>query len=80
MDQSPQVAGRSVRRHHRLRLKRKRAGYWGKWQKSARQLGVLASTPTPCSCWMCRNRRKTYGPTLQERAHWRHDPESIAAN
>ncbi len=27
----------------------------------ARGEGMLADTPTPCSCWMCANPRKLYG-------------------
>lgn len=58
---------RAIRRHHRERLKRKRAGYWGIGTKSPRQAGIVLRTPTPCSCWMCGNRRAHEGPTAKER-------------
>ena len=63
------MSARSIRRHHLRRLKIKRAGYWGGTQKSARELGVVANTPTPCSCWMYGNRRAREGQALQERRH-----------
>jgi len=55
------------KRHHRERLKKKRRNYWGCVVKDERRLGILVNTPKPCSCFMCRNRRKDEGPTLQER-------------
>lgn len=57
---------RSVRRHHIARLKKKRAGYWGlpKELRSPRILGILASTPKPCSCFMCSDKCE---PTYQEK-------------
>ena len=71
---------RALRRHHRERLKRKRASYW--WgENDSRKLGILASTPCVCSCWMCGSARKYYKMTgegrltIQERKFYQ---ESIA--
>jgi hypothetical protein len=65
---------RAVRRHHIARLKAARKGYWGRvYDASApgltpRQLGMLAATPAPCSCWMCGNPRAKLGELkIQER-------------
>jgi len=50
---------RALRRHHVQRLKRARAGYWGRDRTlSPRQLGIAVGTSTPCSCWMCGNPRR----------------------
>ncbi len=59
---------RSERIHHLNRLKGKRKNYWGldSQTRTGRHIGMLASTPKPCSCWMCCNARKTDGPTKQE--------------
>jgi len=32
-----------------------------------KRIGKLATTPAPCSCSMCGNRRKHEGPTAKER-------------
>jgi hypothetical protein len=67
---------RALRRHHRKRLQKARAGYWGmkRWAgifgpPEPRQMGMVVDTPTPCSCWMCGNPRR-YGSgrslTMQE--------------
>jgi len=39
------------------------------WSKTltGKELVKAVNTPTPCSCWMCRNARKDYGETIQER-------------
>ena len=64
---------RALRRHHRKRLKRKRAGYWyGADENSGpltrRHLGIALATPAPCSCWMCGNPRRYFGEkTVQEK-------------
>lgn len=81
-------------RHHRWRkIKRTmntnmyRSYFEGRWQSIdvsdanvKKWRGRIATTPTPCSCWMCGNPRKYYGngkyaKTLQERRamnddHW----------
>lgn len=59
---------RAIRRHHRERIKKARAGHWGYFDKTPRQLGLLVNTAALCSCWMCRNERvlRGHGP-FQER-------------
>ena len=59
---------RATRRHQINRLKVKRKKYWGRkfGKVTPKDLGVLVSTPKPCSCFMCCNRRKYEGITLQE--------------
>lgn len=64
---------RAVRRQHRRRLIRKRRGYWGfmrgsgkSQQMTATQCGIVARTPTPCSCWGCGYPRRIWGPTIAE--------------
>ena len=37
------------------------------WYDNPRNRGILAKTPTPCSCYMCGSYRITEGPTIQER-------------
>jgi len=52
---------RLKRRHHRDRLKRKRRYHWGHDRDLSLEPEILAravNTPTPCSCWMCRNNRE----------------------
>lgn len=62
---------RAERRAHIERLKRKRRTYYGGMHAdSPQRLGGLIDTPTPCSCQMCCNpRRSKWGPhlTMQER-------------
>lgn len=67
---------RALRRHHIQRLKKARAGYWGRDRTlSPRQLGIVVGTPQACSCWMCGNPRRyrtddnQLGLTLQEVIH-----------
>lgn len=54
---------RSERRHHLARVKKNRSGYWGVQfspdhkPMDERRLGIVASTPKPCSCIMCCNPR-----------------------
>ena len=60
---------RAIRRAHRERLAKNRRNYWGRDEKSEKELGKLVNTATPCSCWMCQNRREQDGPTIQERRH-----------
>jgi len=53
---------RAVRRYHYYRLKKKRKDYygWGDYEyvMTPKQLGKVANTPTPCSCYCCGNPRK----------------------
>ena len=60
---------RAFRRQQRLRIKYRVATYYGGYARhDARQLGRLATTRTPCSCWMCGNARRHRGEVaLQER-------------
>jgi len=60
--------GRAYRRAQIERLKKARAHYWGgNASATPRLLGMVVSTPCPCSCPMCGHRRKWDGPTVQER-------------
>ena len=72
---------RALRRHHRDRLKRKRASYWfGKEDNNPRKLGMLVSTPQICSCSGCGNPRRHKWEdkrTIQERKYFQ---ESIEEN
>lgn len=65
---------RAWRRHHRQRMiaralrSCKLSGFefetWEeKWDWAKREHNHLQM----CSCWMCGHRRRTYGPTIQER-------------
>ena len=64
---------RAIRRHHYQRLKKNRSVYWGRryeWSDPLddEELGFLANTPTPCSCYMCGNPRRYWKQvTLKER-------------
>ena len=59
---------RDIRRHHYARLKKKRQYYWyagnrdifgtGRSVLSPRALGMVVSTPHPCSCLSCGNQRR----------------------
>jgi hypothetical protein len=53
---------RSVRRHHKERLKKKRQFYWlgHEWPMDDRQLGLVVSTPAICNCWQCKNPRHVF--------------------
>lgn len=69
---------KSIRRHHRERLKAARRFYYavrykdvgGNVQKiSARDVKPdphYTDNPTPCSCWMCRNERRNGDKTMAE--------------
>ena len=59
---------RAYRRHQLARVKRRvREYYGGVHRDEPRRLGWLAHTRTPCSCWMCGNRRRYWRElTLQE--------------
>ena len=63
---------RSIRRHHKERLKNKRQHYWfGKDHMNDRKLGIVTETPSPCSSYCCGNPRKWNGGelTIQEKKH-----------
>jgi hypothetical protein len=65
---------RAERRHHRQRLKAKRRGHQGGIAIELDLPGKISfwvNTPTPCSCYMCRNERtgkgnRASGLTMQE--------------
>jgi len=69
MKSSPK-SKRAIRRKHIHRLIKKRKDYWSGGARTPR---ALANTPTPCSCQMCCNVRKSSWAkgkerlTLQER-------------
>lgn len=75
------IKKRALRRHHMDRLKRKRATYWfGKEDNNERKLGILVSSPHPCSCSACGNPRRNGWDkkhTVQERKYFQ---ESIEEN
>ena len=54
-----------------LRIRRKRGIIMARRyrnQLTPRNIGLLGTTPRPCSCWMCGNPRRYFGqPTMQER-------------
>jgi len=59
---------RQFRRSQRQRLFERRKSYFGgSYRNDPEILAALVDTPTPCSCWMCRNERLNCGPTIQER-------------
>lgn len=69
---------RSIRRHHKERLKEKRKDYcsndlWNEEEQEERCLCISIDTPKRCSCWMCGNpRRYMKGKekyTIQELKH-----------
>jgi len=55
---------RALRRHHKIRLNKKRINYYtrGFYEKNRvdveHQTLKFVDTPKPCSCWMCGNPRK----------------------
>ena len=58
---------RAVRRHHALRLKRKRSQYHNSGDgQNETNIGKCYRTPCLCSCWMCGNQRRVYGANIQE--------------
>lgn len=64
---------RSIRRHHLGRIKHNRAQYWGYTGQRGeaamppRCLGIVSSTPQPCSCVQCANPRRAFDErTVQE--------------
>ena len=60
---------RSIRMHHRERLKKTRSGYWNGNASETGQPGMVVDTPTPCSCYMCGNPRRHFNEaSIQERS------------
>lgn len=54
-------AKNALRRYHMERLKRRVAGYYGGYARDdPAEIGRLATTRTPCSCWMCRSPRYSF--------------------
>lgn len=72
------MVSRSIRRHHRTRLKAKRRFHWGRdLRQEPKALSQAIDTPCPCSCWGCGNPRRNLGErTRQERVaieRWREE-------
>ncbi len=57
---------RGLRRHHIERLKKCRQYQWGR-KLGGKELGKAVHTPCLCSCFLCSNKRKWNGKTIQER-------------
>jgi hypothetical protein len=59
---------RSLKVHHRNRLKHNRRFYWGRDKyPNTKPLGFVINTPAPCSCPMCGNDRRYEGKSINER-------------
>lgn len=61
---------RALRRHHKDRLKKKRKHYWFGYEEpmNDKMLGMVSTTPHPCSGHCCGNPRKWFGElTIQEK-------------
>lgn len=64
---------RALARHQRARLEKARTRRLSTWARDlppaqrARAAGRLATTPCPCSCWMCGNPRRHFGNTALAR-------------
>lgn len=60
---------RSIRRHHRARLKASRRFHFGRdLRLEPKTLSRVVDTPCPCSCWGCGNPRRNLGErSLPER-------------
>ena len=57
---------RALRRHHIARIKARVRRLFPGWEKTPRDIGVLAHTRVLCSGLCCGNRRKYEGLTIQE--------------
>lgn len=74
----PDEASPAWRRHHVVRLKRRRALYWGFGARygldlpcmSPRQLGLIVGTPKPCSLLCCGNPRRWLGERTVQESRW----------
>jgi len=67
------IKRRAIRRHHYRRLRKKRRRYWfgQEGQHDSRSLGMVVTTPHPCSCRGCGNPRKHENQkTIQERRNF----------
>lgn len=62
------MSKRAERRHHRARLIAKRKAYYGGYLANRADVARLVSTPTPCSCYMCKPSKHDGVRTLKERA------------
>ena len=51
--------------------------YWGEYQWTARNVGMIGTTPTMCSCFMCGNPRKYAKGAERLTMQERRDKESI---
>jgi hypothetical protein len=58
-DFPPEISLRAVRQHHRARLIARRRHHFGRVRTSG-EAAKAATTPTPCSCWMCGNPRRYF--------------------
>lgn len=62
------MSKRAERRHHLNRIKEKVKSYYGGYaSKCTKNIGRLANTRTPCSCYMCCNPRSRGEITRQEK-------------
>ena len=64
------MSKRAERRHHRARLKKRRASYYGGYMiddPDPVALGVVVNTPTPCSGNCCGNRRRSEWASEEEK-------------
>lgn len=65
---------RAERRHKLKAIKKRVESYYGGHPKGKpRQIGRLANTRTPCSCYMCCNPRRHGKRTIQEMKHLEHE-------
>lgn len=65
--------GRALRRHHRLRLWKKRREYLlALFASHPKRVTQLINTPCVCSCWLCGHSRRHFGPGSQELRQLRH--------
>ncbi|HEU5080916.1 MAG TPA: hypothetical protein VFT72_17015 [Opitutaceae bacterium] len=65
-DFPPEFSQRALRRHHRARLIARHRRHFGR-VLTGEEAAKAATTPTPCSCWMCGSPRRHFGrPTIQE--------------
>ncbi len=64
------MKGIAQRRHDRDRMISRAKHMMSAWGNSREWIDRAAcrwaDNMKKCSCWMCRNPRKTYGPTMQE--------------
>ena len=66
----PEIKKRAVRRHHTKRMKdraNRMFSWWGFTDGEMARVDRCYNNITRCSCYICGNRRKYDGITLQER-------------